>query len=43
MVAACGRYLHQPINDVMDWDADLFFLMFMALIMFIIQSPLDIL
>lgn len=28
MVAACGRYLHQPINDVMDWDTDLFFLMF---------------
>lgn len=28
MIAACGRYLHQPINDVLDWDANLFFLMF---------------
>ena len=28
MIAACGRYLHQPIDAVLDWDADLFFLMF---------------
>lgn len=28
MVAACGRYLHQPINDVMDWEDTFFFLMF---------------
>lgn len=28
MVAACGRYLHQPIDHVLEWDVDLFFLMF---------------
>lgn len=28
MVAACGRYLHQPVNDVLDWDTDFVFLMF---------------
>lgn len=27
MIAALGRYLHQPIDGVLEWPADLFFLM----------------
>lgn len=28
MIAALGRYLHQPIDDVLEWPADQFFLFF---------------
>ena len=28
MVAATGRYLHQPIDHVMEWPVDQFFLIF---------------
>lgn len=27
MVAALGRYLHQPIDHVMEWSVEQFFLM----------------
>lgn len=27
MIAELGRYLHQPISDVLDWDGDVFFQM----------------